>query len=93
MYNAKKFNSVMVSKLLGTIKVYTTGRHTLRLEPTTSRRVNQLGSIDMIQFIPTDENQLWPRVDMKGNWIGSEVKSCEIWPYEECPVIDPTVTP
>ena len=93
MYNAKKFNSVMISKLLGTIKVYTTGRHTLRLEPTTSRRVNQLGSIDMIQFIPTDENQLWPRVDMKGNWIGSEVKSCEIWPYEECPVIDPTVTP
>lgn len=93
MYNAKKFSSVVISRLLGNIKVYTTGRHTLRLEPTTSRRVGQLGSIDMIQFIPVDDNQLWPRVDMKGNWIDSNLKSCEIWPFEECPVTDPTVTP
>lgn len=89
MYNAKKFNSVVISKLLGTIKVYTTGRHTLRLEPTTNRRVQQLGSIDMIQFIPVDENQLWPRVDVKGNWIDSNVRSCEIWPLEECPEVTP----
>ena len=86
MYNAKKFSSVVVSKLLGVIKVYTTGRHTLRLEPTTNRRVGQLGSVDMIQFIPVDENQLWPRVDVKGNWIDSNLKACEIWPPEECPV-------
>jgi len=86
MYNAKKFSSVVVSKLLGVIKVYTTGRHTLRLEPTTNRRVGQLGSVDMIQFIPVDENQLWPRVDVKGNWIDSNLKACEIWPLEECPV-------
>lgn len=91
MYNAKKYNSVVVSKLLGTIKVYTTGRHILRLEPTTNRRVGQLGSIDMIQFIPIDENQLWPRLDVKGNWVGPELKSCEIWPLEECPV-DTTAT-
>ena len=86
MYNAKKFSSVVISKLLGTIKVYTTGRHTLRLEPTTNRRVGQLGSVDMIQFIPVEESQLWPRVDVKGNWIDSNVKQCEIWPPEECPV-------
>lgn len=86
MYNAKKWNSVVISKLLGTIKVYTTGRHVLRLEPTTNRRVGQLGNIDMIQFIPIDEDQIWPRVDMKGNWIQSGLKQCEIWPYEECPV-------
>lgn len=91
MYNAKKFTSVVNSKLLGNIKVYTTGRHILRLEPTTSRRVSQLGSIDMIQFIPVDENQLWPRVDVKGNWVGPELKPCEIWPLEECPV-DTTAT-
>jgi hypothetical protein len=86
MYNAKKYNSVVISKLLGTIKVYTTGRHILRLEPTTNRRVGQLGNIDMIQFIPIDEEQLWPRVDVKGNWVGPELKACEIWPLEECPV-------
>lgn len=91
MYNAKKYNSVVISKLLGTIKVYTTGRHILRLEPTTNRRVNQLGSVDMIQFIPADENQLWPRVDVKGNWVGPELKSCQVWPLEECPVIEPTI--
>ena len=91
MYAAKKYNSVVISKLLGTIKVYTTGRHTLRLEPTTNRRVQQLGNIDMIQFIPIEENQLWPRVDVKGNWVGPELKACEIWPLEECPV-DTTAT-
>jgi len=86
MYNAKKFNSVVCSRLLGTIKVYTTGRHTLRLEPTTQRRVQQLGSVDMIQFIPVDEDQLWPRVDVKGNWIGQEYeyRTCEVWPPEDC---------
>lgn len=89
MYNAKKFSSVVISKLLGTIKVYTTGRHTLRLEPTTNRRVGQLGNIDMIQFIPVDESQLWPRVDVKGNWIDSNVRTCEIWPYEDCPEVTP----
>jgi len=89
MYNAKRFNSVVISKLLGTIKVYTTGRHTLRLEPTTSRRVQQLGNIDMIQFIPVDENQLWPRVDVKGNWIDSNVRLCEVWPVEECVEVTP----
>jgi Secreted and surface protein containing fasciclin-like repeats len=86
MYNAKRFESVFNSHLLGTIKVYTTGRHTLRLEPTRSRRVGQLGSVDMIQFIPVDEDQLWPRVDVRGNWIGPEVPTCEIWPPEECAV-------
>ena len=88
MYNAKKFQSVVCSKLLGTIKVYTTGRHILRLEPTTNRRVQQQGSVDMIQFIPVDEDQLWPRVDVKGNWIGKEYENqpCAIWPLEECAV-------
>ncbi|MFT3753257.1 MAG: fasciclin domain-containing protein [Paludibacter sp.] len=93
MYNAKKYNSVVISKLLGTIKVYTTGRHTLRLEPTTSRRVGQLGNIDMIQFIPIDDDQLWPRVDMKGEWIDSDKRQCEIWPYEECVTDSTTTTP
>jgi len=82
IYNAKKYNSVVCSYLLGTIKVYTTGRHTLRLEPTTNRRVAQQGSVDLIEFIPVDENQLWPRVDVKGNWVDQsfENNACAVWP-------------
>jgi len=86
MYNAKRFESVVCARLLGTVKVYTTGRHILRLEPTTNRRVQQLGSVDMIHIIPAEENQLWPRVDVKGNWVGQEYeyRTCEVWPPEEC---------
>lgn len=86
MYNAKKYNNVVCSHLVGTIKVYTTGRHTLRLEPTSKNRVQQYGSVDMIQFIPADEDQLWPRVDVKGNWVGQEYefRTCEVWPPEDC---------
>jgi len=86
MYNAKVFNSVVCSHLMGTIKVYTTGRHILRLEPTSNIRVQQQGSVDMIEFIPADEDQLWPRVDVKGNWVGQEYENtpCEIWPLEDC---------
>jgi len=84
IYNAKKYNSVVCSHLLGTVKVYATGRHILRLEPTSNIRVEQQGSFDMIQFIPVDEDQLWPRVDMLGKWIGADVEECNIFPYEEC---------
>jgi len=84
MYNAKKYSSVICSHFLGTIKVYTTGRHTLRLEPTSVHWPGNSGSFDMIQFIPADENQLWPRVDMLGNWIDKDVEECNIFPYEEC---------
>lgn len=83
-YNAKKYNSVVISHLLGIIDVQTTGRHTLRFESTTGGRGQQAGNWDMIQFIPIDEDQLWPKVDIKGDWIGPEVPLCEVWPYEEC---------
>jgi len=83
-YNAKKYNSVVVSHLLGIIDVQSTGRHVLRFEATTGGRGQQAGSWDMIQFIPIEEDQLWPKVDIKGNWIGPEVKNCEIFPEDEC---------
>jgi len=84
MYNAKQYSSVVISRFLGNIDVRATGRHILRLEATSNRRVGQLGSFDMIQFIPVDEDQLWPRIDMLGNWIGADVEECNIFPYEEC---------
>jgi len=78
---------VVISHLLGTIKVYSTGRHTLQFTPQSGRgRVQQLGSFDMIHFIPVDEDQIWPRVDVQGNWVGEEYenRNCEVYPYEEC---------
>jgi hypothetical protein len=80
-YNAKKFNSVVCSHLLGIIDVQTTGRHTLRFE-TSKTLHNTPGNWDVIQFIPIDEDQLWPRMDIRGNWIGPEVPVCEIWPND-----------
>lgn len=84
-YNAKKFNSVVISHLLGIIDVQSTGRHTMRFEATTGGRGQQAGSWDMIQFIPIEEDQLWPKVDIKGNWIGPDVPNCQIFPENECP--------
>ncbi|MDR2805595.1 MAG: fasciclin domain-containing protein [Dysgonamonadaceae bacterium] len=81
-YNAKKFESVMISHLLGTIVVETTGQHTLRFDVLGTSPHTQDGNWDMIQFIPVDEDQLWPRVDIKGNWIGPETPVCEIFPRD-----------
>ena len=78
-YAAKAAESVVNSKLLGTIIVESTGRHTLRFENVTGRSGET--SWDMIMFIPIDEDQLWPRVDMKGKWIYQDTPDCEIWPY------------
>jgi uncharacterized surface protein with fasciclin (FAS1) repeats len=80
-YNAKKFNSVVISHLLGIIDVQTSGRHILRLEATIEGKGGQdLGSWDMIQFIPIDDDQLYPRVDIKGNWFTKDMPVCEAFP-------------
>jgi len=81
-YNAKKYSYVVASYLLGTIEVYETGRHTLRFEALSHLRCYCLGNWDMIQFIPVNENQLSPRIDMLGNWIEDTVEVCNIFPYE-----------
>jgi len=70
---------VMNSRVLGTIVVESTGRHTFRFEDLTGRSGES--SWDMIQFIPVDEDQLWPRVDMRGKWVYPDTPDCEIWPY------------
>ena len=86
-YNAKKLESVVISHILGIIEVETTGRHILRFESTHEGRYE--GNWDMIHFIPIDDDQLWPRVDIKGNWVWPNTPDCEIWPTYACPEPDP----
>lgn len=78
-YVAKFQESVKCSRLLGTIVVESTGRHTLRFECLTGRSGET--SWDMIQFIPVDDDQIWPKVDIRGKWIYPDTPDCEIWPY------------
>ncbi len=75
------YASVMCMHILGVIKVYSTGRHTLRIESTND---GTEGWYDMIQFIPVEEDQIWPRIDMAGKWVYEGMKDCEIFPYSEC---------
>jgi uncharacterized surface protein with fasciclin (FAS1) repeats len=79
-YNAKQFDARVISHLLGNISVETTGQHTLRFEIVGNSAHTQDGPWDMIQFIPIDEDQLWPRVDIKGNWFTKEMPACQAWP-------------
>lgn len=66
-YNAKAENSVCCSRTCGAIKVEYTGRHTLRMDALSGN--SQPAWWDMIQFIPVDQNQLWPRFDVDGKAI------------------------
>lgn len=78
-YNAKKICSVVNSALLGTIVVESTGEHSMRFENLTYH--NGQTSWDMIQFIPVDDDQVWPMMDIKGKLIYQDTPDCEIWPY------------
>ena len=49
------------ARLIGTIDIKTTDRHILRLQNVTgSQDVNNL---DLVQFIPVDQDQIWPRIN------------------------------
>ncbi|WP_455970458.1 fasciclin domain-containing protein [Bacteroides congonensis] len=74
-------HNYMNSNLLGVIKVFSSGRHVLRFDLEKDDKVGIM--LDMIQFIPTTEDQVWPMLDMTGMEIGefSPGKE-EIWPYE-----------
>jgi uncharacterized surface protein with fasciclin (FAS1) repeats len=66
-YNAKARNSVVNSRNCGAIKVEYTGRHTLRVDALSGN--SQPAWWDMIQFIPVEQDQLWPRFDIEGNAV------------------------
>ena len=78
-YSAKQRSSVMNSRLLGTIVVESTGRHTLKLAATNQVKAGDT-YWDMIQFIPIEDEQLWPRFDMSGKAIYQGTDCGEIYP-------------
>jgi uncharacterized surface protein with fasciclin (FAS1) repeats len=74
-YNAKYISTVCCSRNCGAIKVDYTGRHILRFDALSGG-----GTVrwDMIQFIPVDQDQLWPRFDVAGNAIYSVNTPCNL---------------
>jgi len=80
-YNAKQLNSVCCSRNCGAIKVEYTGRHTLRMDALSGN--SQPAWWDMIQFIPVDQNQLWPRFDIEGNAVYPGTDCTLIAPYDQ----------
>lgn len=60
-------NGRVVGRLAGTIEVPSTGTHTIRLDVIN----NEMGGLwlDMIQFIPVDQDQIWPRIKSNGELV------------------------
>lgn len=81
-YTAKDRNSTMISRRLGTIVVESTGRHWLKLESINQAKSNAIW-LDMIHFIPVDDDQLWPRFDVGGNAIYKGTPCEEIAPVNQ----------
>lgn len=81
-YTAKERNSTMCSRELGTIVVQSTGRHTLTFNVVDRGRTGAMW-MDMIHFIPVEDDQLWPRFDMKGNMVFQTTPCEEIWPQTQ----------
>ena len=74
-------HNYMHSLLLGVIKVFSSGRHVLRFDLEKDDSVGMM--LDMIQFIPTTEDQVWPVLDMTGMEVGENSPALEeIWPYD-----------
>ncbi len=56
------------ARLVGTIDVETTDRHDITMRVLIDDHKGAL-QLDMIQFIPVDEDQLWPKVAEDGSWL------------------------
>jgi uncharacterized surface protein with fasciclin (FAS1) repeats len=79
-YVAKERASTMSCVLWGTCVVQSTGRHKLRCDVVNAGRNADIW-LDMLMFIPIEDDQLWPRFDMKGKAIYPGTPCEEIWPY------------
>jgi uncharacterized surface protein with fasciclin (FAS1) repeats len=58
-----------VARLVGTVDVATTDRHTIRITFLANSTGQELNYLDMIQFIPVNDNQLRPIFARNGNII------------------------
>jgi len=81
-YNAKYSTSVWGSRNAGAIKVDFTGQHILRWDALGTSGSSG-AQIDMIQFIPVDQNQVWPRFDVEGNAVYSATPCVQIAPFDQ----------
>jgi len=66
----------VVSQLAGTIEVPTTGNHTIRFD-VINNEMNGIW-IDMIEFIPVDQDQIWPRMKSNGELVYSYPEGYEV---------------
>ncbi len=89
VYTAKYITTVNESAYLGTIRVNATGRHTIRFE---ALQAGSVENYDMIQFIPEDENQVWPMVAPDGSLVNKGTKYWNIYPYQQAPDTTTVVT-
>ncbi|MDD4640008.1 MAG: fasciclin domain-containing protein [Bacteroidales bacterium] len=86
-YNAKFRISVFNSKNIATIDVKTTGSHILRFDALIDSKGDG-NNWDMIQFIPINDDQVWPMVAMDGTLVPKGTPDCQIFPEDgsTCPV-------
>ncbi|MDD4361791.1 MAG: fasciclin domain-containing protein [Bacteroidales bacterium] len=86
-YNAKFRISVFNSKNIATIDVKTTGSHILRFDALIDSK-DVGNNWDMIQFIPINDDQVWPMIAMDGTLVPKGTPDCQIFPEDgsNCPV-------
>jgi hypothetical protein len=64
MYMANVTNLYACGRLLGTVDIKTTDRHSLRMQSISGGQNSN--NVDLIQFIPVDMNQISPRFTQSG---------------------------
>ncbi len=69
-------NNRVAARLVGTIDVEYTGEHLLRMDALNNNR--GVLWLDMVQFIPADENQIWPKFDYDGNFVYKPVDTATV---------------
>ena len=61
------YNGFVHAQLAGTIDVAQTGIHKIKFVVTSNQMIETW--LDVIEFIPVNEDQLWPRVDVNLNFV------------------------
>jgi hypothetical protein len=72
---------------VATIDQNTTGSHILRFDALVGSK-DVGNNWDMIQFIPINDDQVWPMIAMDGTLVAKGTPDCQIFPEDgsNCPV-------